>query len=344
MRINGTVGFFFPEGGNSSIHEPDPLFLEVKRALLSENSVCALVREVRSIGEADFCVIRERSSYKGHEYPHKLSSDPLTGPCLHKIITINTEDGPSGLLRGLYTSLPRSRFDPRHHRAVPYRVSDPGTPSFGMEKKYLASWRGNVRSNRIRSKLLALFESAPGFRLESTESWFNHDPAERERYAELIRSSGFSLCPAGWAAATVRIYESMALGVAPVILAEEFVPPSGPDWAKAALFVAQKHIGRLPEILEAARETATDMGECALAQWREFFSPDVIAGYYATSILGLVHSGMFERNRDAEIRRLNGIALHWKNGWTLPQRIVSKLRRMGSLGNYRPDVSPTCPP
>lgn len=341
MRTEGTVGFFFPEGETSSIHEPDPLFREVKRALFSVHSMSPFAREVGSIREADFCVIRERSSYKGPDYPRKLALDPLTGPCLHKIITINTEDGPSGLLRGLYTSLPRSRHDPRFHRAVPYRVSEPEMIPSGIPRKYLASWRGNVRSNRIRSRLLALFDSTAGFCLESTESWFNHDPVEKQRYAFLMSSSDFSLCPAGWAPSTVRIYESMALGVAPVILADEFVPPSGPDWEKSAVFVPQKLLRKLPSLLWEAKDRAAAMGGCAKAQWKEFFSPEVIAGYYASSILGLVHSGLFQNNRDAEIKRLNGIGLRWKNRWTMPQRFVAKIRRMGSSRTTRPVVSTT---
>jgi len=330
MMTDATVRFFFPQGEPSSIHEPDPLFREVKRALLSVDSMCPVAREVSSIREANFCVIRERSCYKGPDYPRKLASDPLTGPCLHKIITINTEDGPSGLLRGLYTSLPRSRHNPRFHRAVPYAVHGEPFPQPSPFKLHLASWRGNVRSNPMRRRLMALHGRAPGFQLEATESWFNHDEGEREHYTQLMRSSKFSLCPGGWAHATNRIYESMAHGVAPVIIADEFIPPSGPDWEKIALFIPLSRLKCLPTLLEEELGKADAMGKSARVAWSEFFSPEAIPAYYASQIIDLALRPHFLPNSEAELRRMNAIATRWKNGWTLPQRVVSRMRRLYS--------------
>jgi len=96
---------------------------------------------------------------------------------------------------------------------------------------------------------------------------------------------------------------------------------------KATLFIPIKSLRKLPEIINQARDQAALMGECALTQWRAFFAPGVIAGDYANAILDLVHSECFNSDRDSEVRRINGMALRWKNGWTLPQRIVSGIRR-----------------
>jgi len=330
LSFKKTIRVHFPDAGSSSIHLPDDLFLLVKRSLLEDFADRLQVEEVGTFQEADICIIREFSSYKGHRYAKRLMEDRVLGPFLHKLLTINTEDGPTGLLKGLYTSLPKSRYDARVHRAVPYAVN-PETPSQAIPTRpYLASWRGNVRSNPIRRRLVALYGKSPGFQIEATESWFNHDQRERMHYAELMKSSSFSLCPAGWAQATNRIYESMAQSVAPVIIADEYVPPSGPDWEKVALFIPESRIKALPTILAIKLDGAEIMGREAGAAWSAFFSPKAIHRYYASSLVDLVLSPDCITTSEAERNRINSLAIRWKNGWTFPQRVLSACDRFSS--------------
>ena len=98
------------------------------------------------------------------------------------------------------------------------------------EAKYLGTWRGNTKSNRkLRNQFLqGLPRNFPVFLVETTASWLNHDISEKHHYVDVLLSGRFSLCPAGWAAVSFRIYESMALGICPVIIADELVPPNGP--------------------------------------------------------------------------------------------------------------------
>jgi len=330
LSLEKTIRIHFPDAGGSSIHLPDDLFLLVKRSLLEDFTDKLGVEEVGSFQEADFCIIRELSSYKGPFYAKRLMEDKVLGPFLHKVLTINTEDGPTGLLKGLYTSLPKSRYDVRMHRAVPYAVH-PETLSQALPSKlHLASWRGNVRSNPIRKRLVAQHEKSAGFQIEATESWFNHDQRERIHYAELMKSSSFSLCPAGWAQATNRIYESMAQAVAPVIIADEYVPPSGPEWEKVALFLPESCIKSLPTILANKLDAACMMGREAGAAWSAFFSPEAIPRYYASSLVDLALSPDCLTTSEAEWKRINSLATRWKNGWTLPQRVLSACVRFSS--------------
>ena len=330
MSFKKTIKFHFPDEGSSSIHLPDNLFLQVKRSLLENFADRLPVEEVGSFQEADFCIIRELSSYKGPRYAKKLIEDRVLGPLVQKILTINTEDGPTGLLKGLYTSLPKSRYDARVHRSVPYAVHPETRLQALPTRLHLASWRGNVRSNSIRKRLVALHGNSTGFQIEATESWFNHDQREREHYAELMRSSSFSLCPAGWAQATNRIYESMAQSVAPVIIADEYVPPPGPDWEKVALFLPQSRIKSLPVLLASKLDAADMMGKAAGAAWSEFFSPKAIPRYYASSLIDLALSPDCVTTSEAEWKRINSFAMRWKNGWMFPQRVFSACCRLSS--------------
>src|SRR6185312_2738070 len=130
-----------------------------------------------------------------------------------------------------YTSLPKNRYNPEIHSILPY-LSLPNELILDKESKiaptFLATWRGNTKSNRIRKKVSKLYSDDPAFDIQSTKSWFNHSFEEKLLYKNSLINAKFSLCPAGWAPVTFRIYESMAAGRCPVIIADQFVPPTGP--------------------------------------------------------------------------------------------------------------------
>jgi hypothetical protein len=100
-------------------------------------------------------------------------------------------------------------------------------------------------------------------------------PPEAQRsYVDIALRSHFALCPRGWATSTLRIYEMMALGVAPVILADRWVPPGGPDWSRCAVFVPERQVSDLPRILAERASEWRALGDAAFAAFREYFSPE----------------------------------------------------------------------
>jgi hypothetical protein len=59
----------------------------------------------------------------------------------------------------------------------------------------------------------------------------------------------------------------------PVIIADDWTPPAGPDWTACSLRVKEAGLAGLPGILAAARPRAAAMGEAARTAWERYFSP-----------------------------------------------------------------------
>ena len=267
------------------------------------------VVELKDVEAADALILHEPWAFREWRYIDRLVADPVVGRFAHKVFTVNTDDAAAGLLRGVYTCLRRSRFDPALHAAVPF-LNQPnanvatmaGTPR--PPARLLATWRGNTKSNRkLRQGLIDLYGNSPDFQVESTDSWLNHDPEEQQHYVELLRSGRFSLCPGGWAPASMRIFESMALGVAPVLIADEFVEPKGPDWTTIALRVPEAELSSLQAQLESRADDYLAIGERAAQAWQAHFRYDRLMGYYADALFSLIQRNPKGGSMAAEVAR-----------------------------------------
>jgi hypothetical protein len=319
---------FFVTSELSNISSSNSSVLDaVKHALLSRQDA----EEVDTPEKANAIIIQEKNSFKNFNYISELLADSIISRFADKVYTINTDDCATGLLRGLYTSLPKSRFDINLYRAVPY-MEYPNDLIFSAKFDnvtpiYLAAWRGNTKSNVLRLKMVKALESKTGFKIEKTNSWLNHNDNEKEEYVNMIRHAEFSLCPAGWAPVSYRIYESMALGKCPVIIADEFVPPSGPNWSEFALFFPERNIKNLTDYLISNRNLASQLGKNALLAWKKHFGPYVIKDYYSNTLFSLISSSP-TTSTEAEIKRWKSLPTFWKNKWTLPQRVLNKIRNL----------------
>jgi hypothetical protein len=319
----------FLSPAQSPLAREDSDLLARFRAFLLSRPDCVEAFEPEA---ADAILINEAYYQKIWRYIRKLKDDPVVGRFPHKTYTLNTDDSGKGLLRGLYTSLPASCFDPRLHRAIPFpgfanarvlpRRNEPPGP-----RKFLAGWRGNPMSHRARGDLLRRYSGNPRFLVQGTESWYNHPVSEQDHYVDLLRSCKFSLCPTGIGCVTFRVYESMALGVAPVIVGDDFVLPEGPDWPACSLTVRTNQLSDLETILTRREDKYLGMGERARREWERFFSPEKVYGYYARALLELMEIPG-RRSRTAERRRWSSFSTYWKHRWTLLHRLQ---HRLGSL-------------
>ena len=319
--------------GDTPLADPNTAALEAVRAeLLAAGGIA----EAASPAAADAIILAERYSFKEWRYIDRLLADPALGPNLHRVYTINTDDCATGLLRGAYTSLPRRRFDPAIHAAVPYahypnRLVLEADAAPSGPPRHLATWRGNPKSNpRLRRRLLRCYAGSPHIVVAETSSWLNHSTDEQRSYVELLRSGRFSLCPAGWAPATFRIYESMALGVAPVIIADACVLPAGPRWEECSLRVPERKLGELARRLEARAGDASALGRNARHAWAEHFSPDRVMACHAAQLLGCLKLSLGTGDLAREKRRMRSLRTYWQNRWTVPQRLLRRMQRLKS--------------
>ena len=324
------MNFFFVTKEHSDLADNKSLILYAVRQELLKYE---FNRVVDDPSKADIILIEEAFSYKDFRHISKLLADPIIFNYFTKVFTINNDDSAVGFLKGLYTNIAKSRIDKDIHVSVPY-IKFYNELVFSEKyqnnnPEYIASWRGNDKSNSIRSTLINVLKGQKGCILESTDSWLNHKHDEKEKYINIIISSKFSLCPSGWGPASFRIYESMALGRCPVIIADEFVPPNGPDWAEFALFFPEKNIINLYEFLKKNESDYDRLGAKAKEIWYAHYGSEMIVEHYVEGLMTLIGKNS-SGNYSIEIatNRWRSIKFYWINKWTIPQRIANKIKRI----------------
>lgn len=318
---------FFLTRQHTALADEQSQILESLEQYFRNKKVVNLDCEIET---ADALVIQMDCSYKNFRFIERLKSDPIFKKYAHKIFSINIDDYGTGLVKGLYTCLPKRRFNPKVHAVVPY-FSLNNELILQKESKsnpeYLATWRGNTKSNGLRNKIVNLFSNDEDFDLHKTNSWFNHSADEKQTYKNSLLNAKFSLCPAGWAAVTFRIYESMALGKCPVIIADEFVPPPGPDWASFSIIISEKKIKNLKKELEKKESSFEQLGEKAYQAWEDFFAPEKMYEYFSRQLIELIETSR-PTTVEAEFRRWTSFSMFYSNNWTLPQRVLNKIDKL----------------
>ncbi|MDE1154636.1 MAG: exostosin family protein [Acidobacteriaceae bacterium] len=152
--------------------------------------------------------------------------------------------------------------------------------SAAAERTLLFSFQGGSTS-LLRKKLFNLDFGREDVFIENTSAYRHwddsqQDRAERQRrYAETLASSSFVLCPRGAGRGSIRFFEVMRAGVAPVLLSDGYALPPGPDWDSFLIRVAEKEMKDLPKILEPLKGSAIERGCLARAAWEEYFAPEV---------------------------------------------------------------------
>tara|TARA_R110002074_G_scaffold268386_2_gene440471 strand:+ start:882 stop:1868 length:987 start_codon:yes stop_codon:yes gene_type:complete len=68
-------------------------------------------------------------------------------------------------------------------------------------------------------------------------------------YNMVLLRSRYSLCPSGSGPNSIRLWESLAVGSIPILLADTLELPKHELWKKAILFVSEKYINNIVEIL-----------------------------------------------------------------------------------------------
>lgn len=108
-------------------------------------------------------------------------------------------------------------------------------------------------SCRFRNKIFEI-NHPPNTIIRSRRTWHftsqkNKKNIYKREYENILRRSRFSLCPRGSGPSTLRFWESLAVGAIPISIADELVLPPGVDWHECVIFVAEKDVLHIPEIL-----------------------------------------------------------------------------------------------
>ncbi len=212
-----------------------------------------------------------------------------------------------------YTYLSRNG---RHHNPFLAEVGEATPAPAATAKAYFFTFQGGSTS-LLRKRLFNLSFKRDDVLIENTSSFHNWDesqPDRRERqrrYAETMAASHFVLCPRGAGPGSIRFFEAMANGVAPVLISDDYELPPGPAWDRFLIRVRERDIASLARILEPYLPVAGERGQMAREAFFEYFSIehefDSVVGLAARS---LRHAGAreeeFRKRQPAMIRRTEG--------------------------------------
>jgi hypothetical protein len=177
-------------------------------------------------------------------------------------------------------------------------------------KKYLYSYIGKC-SSLVRKRLIRHYVTRRGAELpddvliEPSDSQVSdhvfYSADCKRRYAEIMAASKFALCPQGWGTSSVRLFEACEMGVAPVILANRWVPISRIDWT-FAIFIDERRVRDLDAIVRSHASEWVQRGRRARQIFLENFANEVAPRFLYQRISRLM--GRVTQKRESAIRRL----------------------------------------
>lgn len=166
-----------------------------------------------------------------------------------------------------------SRYGSSMNPEVRHRPQEP--------KHLLFCFRGR-RDCRVRTNIISHPYNRPDVQVMETTGfmhWNNGIVGMRQSqkdYADALAQSHFALCPRGMGFGSIRLFEVMEMGIAPVLLADRYALPPGPDWDSFLLKIPEKDFARLPELLEPYVAESEERGRRARQAWEQFFTPELI--------------------------------------------------------------------
>ena len=290
---------------------------------------------------ADLILIVRTLSHDGSPF-RRLRAHPLVRQYRRKCFLYDLNDRVAPVLPGIYPSVERRWYLPTRTRSGPYldETANPFLtydPAF-TERRYLYSFLGAVRSAPVRERLLAIKHDARGLFVDTSArneqvSRFGTSEEKREfarQYADATKLSQFVLCPRGVGVGSRRLFETMAMGRAPVILADDWVQPEGPAWERSCVFIAEADYARLPQILAGRAADAPAMGLEARRQWEEWYAPEVLFHRTVETCLSIERARRLPEpvaSRCAWTQMLRPSLLrHWARQTGLNQRVKARVR------------------
>lgn len=268
-----SIALYFTKPADTPVASKNASFIE---ALERAAGAVPGARVVDAPALADVIVIDERYQYRTWRYADELKTDAFIREHAGRICVVNHDSYARVFLPGLYVSLEKSRPSLVPAQPIPYKwdlwqIPVPATFEFCPE--FLFTFRGTFHTHPIRKRICRVMSRIDEGNCEELRKAFHsHDTCDQLRYIREIQGAHFSLCPRGLSPSSYRLYESMQLGRCPVVISDDWIAPSGPDWEQCAIFVPQKKINRLPEILARQAGASETLGRCAFETWNEYFS------------------------------------------------------------------------
>lgn len=120
---------------------------------------------------------------------------------------------------------------------------------------------------------------------------FTHQQEGKEinqiKYYNTFQRSKFVLCPRGVGASSIRLFESLRLGIAPVIISDAWLPCIGPDWSSGAIIIKERNIPEIERILEKNEPRYAELGAAARRIHDQYFSDKVYFNFLIENLFAI---------------------------------------------------------
>jgi hypothetical protein len=228
--------------------------------------------------DADLLMFVETSGYAGYYFEQVRRHPQYRARPTESYVFCST-DRIIPMLPGVYAGVERSWYWPSWTRPSHYLgVRERGHLRYSRDhedRTYLFSFIGATKSHPLRQRLMSI-DHPNALMIDTQAGPLDPGSLTREeyerRYADSIKKSGFILCPRGGGPSSFRLFEAMMLGRAPVIVSDQWVPPTGPDWDSFSVRIKEADVHSIASVLEERSSEADRMGEVAREAWLDWFS------------------------------------------------------------------------
>ena len=277
---------------------------------------------------------------------HSFRTHPIIHRYSNKCFTICDTDRPLPLLRGIYTSADKRLWFSSRYRTGCYALLHPDLRNpfidnykrfaYEQEKQYLLSFVGR-NCHRVRKKILThkycrkdvFIKDTSGFTIWNLTQEAEVKIPKQKEYVEILEKSKFALCPRGHGPATIRLFEAMKIGVAPIIISDHWILPNGPQWNDFAIIVRESDVVDIEEILTQNERKYREMGQAAASAYRDYFSEISYFDYLIDQVIDITKHqslpegffwnirhillvvGLLNRRIKRNLRNLKGRASRW---------------------------------
>jgi hypothetical protein len=226
----------------------------------------------KTIEEADIVLYLENGYVGLMDLPGLLRLVRAAPSAMHLIFS--ESDWPFPVLPGAYPSL--SKPCPWGHgwSFLP-RFIGGKTMSMDTDPTFLFSFLGRIATHPVRKKIRSL-DSASTPCLDVADGPKRFPCFDYSKtYAQLLERSSFILCPRGFGASSIRIFEAMSFGRVPVIISDAWQPPPGIPWQEFSVVILGRDVLSIPLVLEKLESKARPMGQLAQQVFDAHFAPSV---------------------------------------------------------------------
>lgn len=230
------------------------------------------------------------------DYMMQTARQPLIDRFPEKCFTVSYRDTPLLFNRGVYESAPATGWNAGRCVTGSYELSGHYNAavrnSEHCAKDLLFSFIGRM-SYPVRRRLLKLPFRRKDIVLEDTSTFHYWDSAaeirkEHEaRFAQVMARSKFCLCPRGVGAGSIRLFEAMRAGIAPVILADKWIAPTGLPWDEFSIRLREDEVHRLEDAVVAREQDYAAMGALARRYWEECFAESSYFDYVVSRCMAM---------------------------------------------------------